>query len=353
MLTLALLLACRHEAVDGEPSTHGDSAAPSATLGVVWEAVGDAETPVLPDCPTWNCLGYTDPTVVRAPDGRVLVWGSVGGDDPDGPAIGRSVLTGDTLAFSPDAPVISPDPFDEDDRWDRVRETVHVRWNADAGAWDLWYLGYRTDFFTDPAIGHTRSLDAEGTQWAHEPEPLYRPAVGAWDANFLSGPSVVQGPDGRWYLYYIGASFAVDAKKGVGLLTSDDGERWTPEGDGPVFEATPDDWDADVIDAVVIVLQGRFYMYYSAFTGDLDFEQTPIAIGLATSDDGVTWERHGPPVISPEPGTWYDLRVLDPDILIEEDGSLLMVGYGSSYETADQSSLDFAFGLTGLWRSVK
>ena len=49
-------------------------------------------------------------------------------------------------------------------------------------------------------------------------QPLYRPASGAWDGAFLTGPSVVRGPDGLWRVYYAGAGTTVGIGIVVGLF---------------------------------------------------------------------------------------------------------------------------------------
>jgi hypothetical protein len=75
-------------------------------------------------------------------------------------------------------------------------------------------------------------------------------------------------------------------------------------------------------------------------------DKTPVSIGFATSPDGIRWTRHPQnPVIEPgKAGSWNDLRVVAPDVVVEPDGSLLMVAHG-------QSRHDRTSGAIGFWRS--
>lgn len=88
-------------------------------------------------------------------------------------------------------------------------------------------------------------------------------------------------------------------------------------------------------------------MWYSGFRSALT-KDTAIAIGLATSDDGVHWTRQADnPILRPgAKGRWNDMRVLAPDVLVQPDGSLLMAAYGMSREDIGKSA-----GSIGLWRS--
>lgn len=158
---------------------------------------------------------------------------------------------------------------------------------------------------------------------------------------------VLRGPDGVWRLYYVGAGTTV----GVGLLTSPDGETWTPYPDNPVFERDLNSWDQGLLDPAVLYVDGRYLMWYSGFKEPLDLSSTPISIGLATSDDGITWTRHqGGPVIQPgSAGSWNDLRVASPSVHHLPDGSLLLALHGQSVSDA-MSGL--SLGQIGVYRST-
>jgi hypothetical protein len=262
--------------------------------------------------------------------------------------IGRaSGADADSIALSvvPDQPVVgSPTPSAQ---WDRYLETVTVLYDAIEGRWDLWYLGYSALGFVSPGIGQMQSLDADGTSWRRATAPLYTPSPSSWDSALISGPSVLAGPDRLYRLYYTGVSMT--SETGIGLLTSPDKTRWTADPRNPVFgHGPPGAWDENVVEPTVRYHAGRYWLYYSGYQGALS-DTTSIAIGLATSDDGIRWQRHaGNPVLRPGAlGSWNDLRVLAPDVAIDADGSFVMAAYGQSRaDPANQKP-----GFLGLWRS--
>jgi len=327
------------------------SSAEGGTLGVVWQQV---EGPQLigGSCFSWRCAGVGDPALVRDRSG-LIVWfttmgirpDSKGGFVADGPWIGRALgLDAPSLKlnFSPDSPVIS---VGADGTWDRYVETPTVLHDDKESRWILWYLGYAErggpTSFVAPAIGQMHSLDAEGKNWQRSGVPIYRPIPGAWDGVLVTGPTVVRGPDGIWRLYYTG----IGTKEGVGLLTSTDGISWKPYANNPVLEAQKAAWDEQILEQAVLYFRGQYWMWYSGYQNPLT-KTTSIAIGLATSPDGIHWSRHPEnPVLKPSTDGWNDISVLAPDVLVEPDGSLLMAAYGNSHK--NQSSA----GSIGFWRS--
>jgi len=307
--------------------------------------------PDIQTCPAWDCLTHSDPTPGRLPSGQLAIWFAAGGDrSSNHPVVGRAVKSGQTWLLDAD-PVMVPSSAGPG-AWDTARETPSVLWNAGANTWDMWYLGYNVSFFTDPGIGQTRSLDPEGRQWTRPAAPIYRPTAGQWDEDFITSPGAVLGSDGVWRLYYTGASFAQhQGLMRVGVLTSEDGVSWAPHAQNPVFEGSPGQWDASILDPHVRFVGGRYVMWYSALAGKL-MDDSPIAVGVAVSEDGYIWTRiQADPILEPLPGTWTDLRVLDVEVLPQPDGSLIMVGYGVSTTPPDPRFPDFRPGRIGLWVS--
>lgn len=327
---------------------------PSGNRVLSFEPAGQNPQPELSICPDWDCLNHSDPTPGRLPNGDLAIWAAVGGDRGDGfPVVGRFVGSVDGGWQRDALPVMEP-MAGEEDRWDRGRETPSVRWNEEQGAWDMWYLGYQVGYHVDPAIGQSRSLDAQGTMWSNPSEPIYRPAAGAWDETFLTSPGALLGSDGVWRLYFAGASTKTDAIGRIGVLTSMDGESWTPYEANPVFEGEAGQWDANILDPHVQFVGGRYVMWYSALAGQFSQDDPPpISVGVAVSEDGYVWERlQATPLLSPEPESWTSSRVLDVEVLVEEDGSLLMVGYGISKTPPNPDFPDFLPGRIGFWRAT-
>jgi hypothetical protein len=322
-------------------------------LGVVWDEVQANPQLPLSDCPAWDCLGHTDPWVGAGPDGQRYAWFSAGGNQ-DGPVVGRATV-GPDLAFDAD-PAENPVLSVLEDGWDQKRETVFLRFDETRARWTMWYLGYSESFFDDPAIGQMQSLDAAGMEWQRPSEPIYRPDPEAWDGSFVSGPTFIEVPagesdSGQWRLYYSGAGDTV----GIGLLTSDDqGDTWQAYGDNPVFEGAMGSWDEGILESSVRHVNGEYLMWYSGYEEPLNLERTPIYIGLARSDDGIHWTRSEyNPVLGPgEPGSWNDLRVVSPHVIVDRDGSLLLFAHAQSRDNVGTNPRGRpALGRLGVWRS--
>lgn len=343
--------------VNGLEDATGSETEGTDRLGVVWTEVPGNPVFAQPVCPTWNCLGMTDPWIGNGPGGDIFMWVSGGGDSGEhldgngvlknGPVVGRARANDDlAFEFDPNAALLTPPslPDDPEPVWDRWRETVSALYEADSG-WTLWYLGYSVSVFDDPGIGQVSSMD--GLTWTRPTKPIYRPEPDGWDHAFISGPTVVVGPDGVWRLYYSGAGTTV----GVGLLLShDQGSSWQPHEGNPVFERDLAGWDEGILEVTVRYVEGRYMMWYSGYEEPLDLQTTPISIGLAVSGDGIHWQRYtNNPVIRPGPsgGGWNGLRVSSPSVHLLADGSLLMAVHGQNHADAQGGSM----GRIGLYRS--
>jgi beta-fructofuranosidase len=126
---------------------------------------------------------------------------------------------------------------------------------ADHWIWDSWLArdgGEHHLFFLcapralgDPerrhlhaAIGHATSRDLRS--WERRPDALVRSDPPAWDDQTLWTGSAIQGPDGRWHLFYTGLSQADEGiVQRIGSAVSRDLTTWTRSADGPLLESDP------------------------------------------------------------------------------------------------------------------
>ncbi|GIJ78712.1 beta-fructofuranosidase [Micromonospora phaseoli] len=126
----------------------------------------------------------------------------------------------------------------------------------DHWVWDSWYAqdddGLRHAFFLrasrallDPhrrhrraSIGHAVSTDLRN--WRLLPDALVPADAPAWDDLATWTGCTVRGPDRRWYLFYTGVDRAHDGLvQRIGLAVSDDMVSWHRHGDGPLVQADP------------------------------------------------------------------------------------------------------------------
>jgi predicted GH43/DUF377 family glycosyl hydrolase len=151
--------------------------------------------------------------------------------------------------------------------------------------------------------------------------PLGEP--GSWDEAGVGSPTVLE-HEGRFWMWY-GGWDARGATISIGLATSDDGTVFERRAGNPVFTAgaagTYD--DLGVASPEVRHDGTRFVMLYSAITGGGDWRQAQTtSIGLATSDDGVSWTRLDAPVLAPEED-WEWNGAAMPSFLFEDGGATL------------------------------
>jgi hypothetical protein len=266
------------------PSEPGAAPKAGARLGVDWQELPG--NPLLAArCFTWRCAGVTDPAIDIRADGSLDLWfttmgirKSASGLQADGPWIGHATVdpaAGAKAIVAPESPVVGVGP---EGTWDRYVETVAIAREHPGARRVAVYLGYAErggkTGFVSPALGLMRSDDADGAVWTRGRAPIYRPPADAWDGTFLSGPSIVRGPDNVWRLYYTGAG----GKFGIGLLTSIDGERWTPHESNPVLEAQPGAWDEQFMEACVIYHRQRYSMWYAGWAATLNRTQPSASV---------------------------------------------------------------------------
>lgn len=179
---------------------------------------------------------------------------------------------------------------------------------------------------SNPVTGGTTSEDGVGG----EPVRLDSGLVESVRALDLSGeleahdPSLVQAPDGRYYLFHTG--------DGIPYKVSEDLKSWRAA--GRVFAENPP-WIAENVPEAtglwapdVAWVQDRYHLYYAAST----FGSGQSCIGHATTDslDGTSpsWEDHGPVICSDVNGSDDDWDAIDPSQLTDRDKQRWMV-FGS------------------------
>ncbi len=143
----------------------------------------------------------------------------------------------------------------------------------------------------------------------------------SWAQYVVADPSIVF-HDGKFHLWFNGQA-SQDSSWSIGYASSDNGNDWdvhsrpvmTPDGDG-TWEGT------NMGSPSVIVKDGRFEMYY--------FSGWPASIGLATSEDGIQWEKSSRnPVLVPNPNIqWMSYNLYYPSVLYH-DGAYEMWFAGS------------------------
>lgn len=206
------------------------------------------------------------------------------------------------------------------------------------GSYHMFYEA-RAEIGTLLAIGYATSED--GISWTkYANNPLFEGDGDGFDSLRVARPVVMVGNDGTWTMYYTGSGGEED-NKGIGIATASSPTGPWLRNDTPLLERGPEGaWDHELIlmDQLV-VLDGEFRMYYSG----REKSGRSAMIGMATSTDGITWEKYNDPtndgdgalfaesdpVLLAGPG-WDASATWTPNIFFE-DGQWLMLynGFGN------------------------
>eukprot|EP00931_Biecheleriopsis_adriatica_P049843 TRINITY_DN28837_c0_g2_i1.p1 TRINITY_DN28837_c0_g2~~TRINITY_DN28837_c0_g2_i1.p1 ORF type:complete len:263 (+),score=30.99 TRINITY_DN28837_c0_g2_i1:93-791(+) len=121
--------------------------------------------------------------------------------------------------------------------------------------------------------------------WQHRLEVLPRGSPGSWDEIFVASPQVIKHGPDEWRMYYHGAGRS-DRRFRIGLATSVDGLTWERQGVIiPPGEGKA--WDAGGCSRRHVFRTPQSYvMIYEATS-----ESGIHGFGLATSVDGLQWQK--------------------------------------------------------------
>jgi predicted GH43/DUF377 family glycosyl hydrolase len=195
-------------------------------------------------------------------------------------------------------PVLSPGTTGA---WDSfgVRSSAVVSKN---GTYYLFY--FATGVLSGNRIGLAKSQD--GIHWERfQGNPILSPGnAGAWDDNTTYHPKVVFA-GGKFYMWYAGSNGSLVQG---GLATSTDGQSWTKHPNNPVLKpGVSNSWDEYRVwpSSGVVFKDGKFVLLY---TGVNFSNASNSPIGLATSNDGIVWEKelNNPVLLDGGSGTWDD-----------------------------------------------
>ena len=202
----------------------------------------------------------------------------------------------------------------------------------EGGCWVLYFYTWDSSSFpSSSVIGRATEciIGPAIAEWKVDPEPLLKPgAVGDWDEKQVLAPHVIQ-IGNKYIMYYSGVG--ASGVQQIGMATSPDGYTWTKYNDpttvdkpfvesDPVF--TPGDkgaWDGSwVHQPRVFQTSNGWIMIYR---GVSDRNGANMKLGLATSSDGIHWERYvGNPIFEPSDikgarQFWFTNAVLKDDVL--------------------------------------
>ncbi|MCK4658494.1 MAG: hypothetical protein KAV82_03140 [Phycisphaerae bacterium] len=184
------------------------------------------------------------------------------------------------------------------------------------------------------------STSPDGVDWSYPPE-VCGPALDTYGFN---SPCVIKDGDvyKMWYKAWDGSG--VWCGSWFEYATSPDGDTWTKY--GPVLECTPggptyDHWSMSD-PSVIKDGPDSYKMYYSAQSGGTPNQLT---VALATSSDGVAWEKWG--VVLEADGTGFDAEAVNCSEAFFENGVYYLLYGGRATAGAEPTILGIAWSTDG------
>ena len=131
---------------------------------------------------------------------------------------------------------------------------------------------------------------------------------GSFDHDYVLDPSAVLREDGDIYMYYSGIGAYEDS---VGLAISHDGFHFEKYEGNPLWVGRAPE---------VVFHEGLYYLLYVKNQDSGYFVRTPFAIYLATSEDGIHFDKYQEePVLQGDADSWDVQSTTTPRILKEGD----------------------------------
>ncbi len=125
--------------------------------------------------------------------------------------------------------------------------------------------------------------------------PVLKKQTTKYDGRGIGYPIVFR-EDSLYRLYYTNIQSQVDSNgafSSVGLATSIDGIQWKHYSQEPVLKPTKNGWDAAIVVSGQVLKDGNIYkMFYEGAS----IVGGQLKIGLATSLDGIHWDKRSEPV---------------------------------------------------------
>jgi len=214
-------------------------------------------------------------------------------------------------------------------------------------------------------VGYATSPD--GYHWTRQGDEPVLIAMQMNGSNILGSnlfvTSALVEDDGTWVLYFYtlrGSTFNGLGQIGRATATAPTGP-WTIDLDPVLKPGSQGSWDdVQVTGPDVIKTDNGYVMYY-----DGHGSKTDSMIGMATSPDGIHWEKYNnpatidpafaesDPVLTTTPNSWDSVRVIDPNVVQTSDGwnMIYLVTTGSGKFSAGEFSFGLATSSDGIhWR---
>jgi predicted GH43/DUF377 family glycosyl hydrolase len=245
---------------------------------VTVELVSDEPVSAYGDTGSWNSI-YNEPGAAIYYEGQYHLFVNGYSGFPRDNAIGYRVSEdGITYEWATEEPILHSESMPNNPIAIAAMD-VEVQ---DDGTWVLYYYNFNSSNWPhiQATIGRATAESPIGPWTADENPILVGGEAGAWDEMSVAYASVIATEDG-YVMFYIGENAA--GVEQLGRATSQDGITWEKDPE-PVFELDASLGEAPSFVVNKVIFDGERWI--------LAYKNSRSGIGLAFSEDGITWERY-------------------------------------------------------------
>ena len=193
------------------------------------------------------------------------------------------------------------------------------------GEYHLFTTGF-PGFPAESGIGYLISDDGINYEWVSE-DPIIKTEDVPYAEVAIDTGSVIVEEDGTWVLYFTVFNSANWPRIAgtIGRATTDDPAGTWEISEAPILEASGEEgaWDEAMVAYPTVLQMDDGYRMY--FVGQ-DAEGAEL-LGMATSEDGITWEKETDPVFEPEGAINFMINQ------VVFDGERYLLAYKNSYDS--------------------
>ncbi|HMF31605.1 MAG TPA: family 43 glycosylhydrolase [Candidatus Lokiarchaeia archaeon] len=169
-------------------------------------------------------------------------------------------------------------------------------------------------------------VSSDGEHWSAPAISLAPNQTTNWEVE-VNRPCVVHHGD-LYHMWYTGQA---KGRSSIGYATSPDGVSWTRASSEPVFVPL-NKWEKGALMCPHVLWDEHMQVYRMWYSGGEQYE--PNAIGYATSEDGIHWNRLNDPVFTPAKELAWERDRVAACQVIQHNGWHLMfyVGFANIHQ---------------------
>ena len=246
---------------------------------ITWELVSEDPISLWGEAGDWNST-YNEPGAVIYHDGQYHLFVNGYPGFPADNGIGYRVSDdGVNYEWVGEQPLLRSEDMPNDPIAIAASDVLVL----EDGTWVLYYFNFNSANWPriEATIGRATADDPAGP-WTADEDPVFVPSDDddAWDSASVSYASILETEDG-FEMFYMGSDRL--GNESLGHAVSEDGIEWERDADPVFILDAPGEDDSFVVNQVVF--DGERYIYA--------YKNTRQSIGIATSEDGIEWERSG------------------------------------------------------------